>query len=229
MIEQRRVSPPPPMITEKHPPYSSYKGFRGALDRLREEVELPPRLNASYIRKVSEHGDYGINNTLAFFGLTSDEQPTERLRQLLDNIEDTREWQLLLREAYGPLLDDIDLKQISRDELAELFKIHFPETSETTIPKAVGLFTKLAQYAGLPLATAFGSRANGKDVQEEPEFIVEVEQASQIERPYSIQYENVVRFEAANNLDIVLDLEGEERRLIIEVMDRLRELARLRS
>lgn len=153
------------MVMERLPAYITYSAWLRLLQGL--ESYLPPRLDKSYFDslKFSDSLRLTARGTLLFLGLlSSKEEPTDRLKQMVESRGEQRKRILktVIEEAYRPVLRDLDLERATLGQLADRFKEAGAKGDIGR--KCLSIFLMLASDAGISLSPSLSAklRTGGK-------------------------------------------------------------------
>jgi Family of unknown function (DUF5343) len=135
------------------PAYVPFKTFSNFTNGLRENG-IPSRVDRSAMRGLSGGAQSAIKAAFEFLGLiTSTEEPTEKLHQLVESSDKDRPAVLakILREAYPFLFGgSIDLTRATTKQVEEVFRAQ--NISGSTVVKSMAFFLACAKEARLPVS-----------------------------------------------------------------------------
>ncbi|MGO9592855.1 MAG: DUF5343 domain-containing protein [Steroidobacteraceae bacterium] len=136
------------------PAYVAHKTFDNFINGLRENG-IPSRIDRSAMSGMSGSGQSALKASLEYLGLiNADEEPTDKLHQLVDAEEENRPAVLaeILREAYPYLIGgSIDLKRATTKQIEEAFRAQ--NISGSTVVKAIAFFLTAAKSAGIEISS----------------------------------------------------------------------------
>lgn len=144
---------------ERLPPYLTYSAWLRLLQAL--ESYLPPRIDKSYFSdlKFSNSARLTARGTLLFLGLiTVKEEPTDKLKQLLQASGDERKNVLraVIEQSYRPVLRDLELERTTLGQLSDRFEESGAKRDIGR--KCVSFFLALASDAGIPLSPPLAAK-----------------------------------------------------------------------
>jgi len=143
------------------PPYVSYKTWNTFLEKLKEQIPLPNRMDSSFWSRLPFSGSNlsALKGTLRYFSLIdSENRPNPKLEQLAQ--AEDQERQNLLRDilirSYEDLLNQVDLSRATIGQLREYFKSVGADGQIGQ--KCTTYFLSLAKESGEKLHTSLQAR-----------------------------------------------------------------------
>ena len=132
-------------------PYAAWRTFRSFLGDLVTKG-TPSRIDHTVMTGKSGSVQSAIRKTLQFLDLTdASNTPTDKLQSLLGAL-DTDEWAPALKrvvlDAYGPIVEDLDMETGTAQQLAECFRTR-GHVSGNTLTMAVRFFLGALKDAGV--------------------------------------------------------------------------------
>lgn len=141
------------------PPYGPARGMLQGLQLL-QRID-PPRVDEAFLRahQIAPNNEYKVIGALQFLGLIDDlGRPTEKSRLLK-----TRggafilNLQTIVRDAYGDLFQELDLKQATREDIYNYFVTRANLGSEMAT-KSTRFFTQICRFAEIDIPFAQPTR-----------------------------------------------------------------------
>lgn len=137
------------------PPYVSWPSVKNALSIFKEH-DLPERIDRSVLRNFSGSVGSQLLTAFRFLRLTdANNFATEAMRALVDSVG-TDKWQETLRgiikSAYGPIFDDLNLAVASPAQFNEKFRNTYQGADEV-LRKSMTFFLNAASDAEIPVSS----------------------------------------------------------------------------
>lgn len=138
-----------------HPPYMSFKSFRGLLDEMGDRG-VPARVDRSFLQHKSGSIQSQLLTGLRALGLIDEDKvPADRLRVMAEQPDERPQVLREIVEEY--YARPLGMQQGTRQQLEEWFRSE--GLSGATVDKGIAFFVQAADFAGLEISPHF--RAQG--------------------------------------------------------------------